>query len=160
MVGCTQFGLLSTSSSFLCSILEYRCMDLKRFLGEDRNSNHSMQFLVNVEYEATNQYLKPEIVWQCEQEELLWTDNLFQRIVLLYSWMVKIVFSERFHLFVLQFIAGCGKFFEGTAEQMYQSLCVTLGSLPKPTRVYCGHEVMCACSYNFCLKKRVILVFI
>ncbi|XP_019430954.1 PREDICTED: hydroxyacylglutathione hydrolase cytoplasmic [Lupinus angustifolius] len=38
------------------------------------------------------------------------------------------------------FIAGCGKFFEGTAEQMYQSLCVTLGSLPKPTKVYCGHE--------------------
>ncbi|KAG8380992.1 hypothetical protein BUALT_Bualt06G0074500 [Buddleja alternifolia] len=38
------------------------------------------------------------------------------------------------------FIAGCGKFFEGTAEQMYQSLCITLGSLPKPTRVYCGHE--------------------
>ncbi|KAK4836684.1 hypothetical protein QYF36_026288 [Acer negundo] len=38
------------------------------------------------------------------------------------------------------FIAGCGKFFEGTAEQMYQSLCVTLSSLPKPTQVYCGHE--------------------
>ncbi|XP_047321926.1 hydroxyacylglutathione hydrolase cytoplasmic [Impatiens glandulifera] len=38
------------------------------------------------------------------------------------------------------FIAGCGKFFEGTAEQMYRSLCVTLGSLPKPTWVYCGHE--------------------
>lgn len=41
---------------------------------------------------------------------------------------------------ILQFIAGCGKFFEGTAEQMYQSLCVTLCSLPKPTQVYCGHE--------------------
>lgn len=41
----------------------------------------------------------------------------------------------------LQFIASCGKFFEGTAEQMYQSLNVTLGSLPKTTRVYCGHEV-------------------
>ncbi|KAG8038413.1 hypothetical protein GUJ93_ZPchr0013g34590 [Zizania palustris] len=38
------------------------------------------------------------------------------------------------------FIAGCGRFFEGTAEQMYQSLIVTLGSLPKPTQVYCGHE--------------------
>ncbi|CAD6211079.1 unnamed protein product [Miscanthus lutarioriparius] len=38
------------------------------------------------------------------------------------------------------FIAGCGKFFEGTAEQMYQSLIVTLGSLPKSTQVYCGHE--------------------
>ncbi|KAK7410803.1 hypothetical protein VNO78_01910 [Psophocarpus tetragonolobus] len=38
------------------------------------------------------------------------------------------------------FIAGCGKFFEGTAEQMYQSLYVTLATLPKRTRVYCGHE--------------------
>ncbi|KAJ4970417.1 hypothetical protein NE237_003516 [Protea cynaroides] len=38
------------------------------------------------------------------------------------------------------FIAGCGKFFEGTADDMYQSLCVTLASLPKPTQVYCGHE--------------------
>eukprot|EP00252_Welwitschia_mirabilis_P021926 TRINITY_DN5777_c0_g1_i1.p1 TRINITY_DN5777_c0_g1~~TRINITY_DN5777_c0_g1_i1.p1 ORF type:complete len:259 (+),score=68.85 TRINITY_DN5777_c0_g1_i1:187-963(+) len=38
------------------------------------------------------------------------------------------------------FIAGCGKFFEGSAEQMYQSLCKTLASLPKPTRVFCGHE--------------------
>lgn len=31
---------------------------------------------------------------------------------------------------------------------MYQSLCVTLGSLPKPTRVYCGHEVMYALIYT------------
>ncbi|WCJ20117.1 Hydroxyacylglutathione hydrolase cytoplasmic [Euphorbia peplus] len=38
------------------------------------------------------------------------------------------------------FVAGCGKFFEGTAQQMYQSLCQTLASLPKPTQVYCGHE--------------------
>ncbi|KMZ57791.1 Hydroxyacylglutathione hydrolase [Zostera marina] len=38
------------------------------------------------------------------------------------------------------FVGGCGKFFEGTAEEMYQSLCVTLGSLPKSTQVYCGHE--------------------
>ncbi|KAK7353500.1 hypothetical protein VNO80_18948 [Phaseolus coccineus] len=38
------------------------------------------------------------------------------------------------------FIAGCGKFFKGTAEEMYQSLCVTLSSLPRQTRVYCGHE--------------------
>ncbi|KAH1061552.1 hypothetical protein GYH30_004840, partial [Glycine max] len=38
------------------------------------------------------------------------------------------------------FIASCGKFFEETAEQMYQSLNVTLASLPKSTRVYRGHE--------------------
>lgn len=38
------------------------------------------------------------------------------------------------------FVAGCGKFFEGTAQQMYDSLCVTLASLPTPARVFCGHE--------------------
>ncbi|EOA31272.1 hypothetical protein CARUB_v10014444mg [Capsella rubella] len=38
------------------------------------------------------------------------------------------------------FVAGCGKFFEGTAEQMHQSLCLTLAALPKTTQVYCGHE--------------------
>lgn len=38
------------------------------------------------------------------------------------------------------FSAGCGKFFEGTPEQMYQALVKILGSLPDETRVYCGHE--------------------
>lgn len=38
------------------------------------------------------------------------------------------------------FVAGCGKFFEGTAEQMYRALIEILGSLPPETRVYCGHE--------------------
>jgi hydroxyacylglutathione hydrolase len=31
------------------------------------------------------------------------------------------------------FIGGCGRFFEGTAEQMYQNLIKTLGSLPPQT---------------------------
>ncbi|XP_031669976.1 hydroxyacylglutathione hydrolase, mitochondrial isoform X1 [Oncorhynchus kisutch] len=38
------------------------------------------------------------------------------------------------------FVAGCGKFFEGTAEQMYRALIDVLGRLPPETRVYCGHE--------------------
>ncbi|KAK9701520.1 Cytoplasmic glyoxalase II [Basidiobolus ranarum] len=38
------------------------------------------------------------------------------------------------------FVAGCGKFFEGTAEDMYNSLCNVLASLPPETKVYCGHE--------------------
>ncbi|XP_018318957.1 hydroxyacylglutathione hydrolase, mitochondrial [Agrilus planipennis] len=38
------------------------------------------------------------------------------------------------------FIAGCGRFFEGTAEQMYSALVEKLGGLPDNTRVYCGHE--------------------
>lgn len=37
------------------------------------------------------------------------------------------------------FAAGCGRLFEGTAAQMYQSL-KTLTSLPAATCVYCGHE--------------------
>jgi len=38
------------------------------------------------------------------------------------------------------FVAGCGKFFEGTAEQMYQALVVKLGSLGDNTKVFVGHE--------------------
>ncbi|EPQ07984.1 Hydroxyacylglutathione hydrolase, mitochondrial [Myotis brandtii] len=38
------------------------------------------------------------------------------------------------------FVAGCGKFFEGTADEMYRALIEVLGRLPPDTRVYCGHE--------------------
>jgi hydroxyacylglutathione hydrolase len=37
------------------------------------------------------------------------------------------------------FSAGCGRLFEGTAEQMYESL-QRLAALPAATQVYCGHE--------------------
>ncbi|XP_078414784.1 hydroxyacylglutathione hydrolase, mitochondrial [Cetorhinus maximus] len=38
------------------------------------------------------------------------------------------------------FVAGCGKFFEGSGEEMYRALIDILGKLPSDTRVYCGHE--------------------
>jgi hydroxyacylglutathione hydrolase len=38
------------------------------------------------------------------------------------------------------FAGGCGRLFEGTPAQMYQSLNVTLAALPDETLVYCGHE--------------------
>ncbi|KAI5080945.1 hypothetical protein GOP47_0004128 [Adiantum capillus-veneris] len=38
------------------------------------------------------------------------------------------------------FIGGCGRFFEGTADQMYYSLCESLVALPPNTQVFCGHE--------------------
>ena len=38
------------------------------------------------------------------------------------------------------FAAGCGRLFEGTPAQMYESLNVTLAALPEATLVYCGHE--------------------
>ncbi len=37
------------------------------------------------------------------------------------------------------FAGGCGRLFEGTAEQMYASLS-KLAALPPTTRVYCAHE--------------------
>jgi hydroxyacylglutathione hydrolase len=37
------------------------------------------------------------------------------------------------------FACGCGRLFEGTAEQMYASLA-KLAALPDETKVYCGHE--------------------
>jgi len=38
------------------------------------------------------------------------------------------------------FIGGCGRFFEGTAEQMHHALCEVIASLPLDTEIYCGHE--------------------
>lgn len=38
------------------------------------------------------------------------------------------------------FVAGCGRFFEGTAEQMHTALIEKLGRLPDNTQVFCGHE--------------------
>ncbi|TMS36012.1 hypothetical protein L596_003283 [Steinernema carpocapsae] len=38
------------------------------------------------------------------------------------------------------FVAGCGKFFEGSATEMNRALNVVLAGLPDETKVYCGHE--------------------
>ena len=38
------------------------------------------------------------------------------------------------------FIAGAGKFFEGSAAEMYHNLHDTISALPDATAVYCGHE--------------------
>jgi hydroxyacylglutathione hydrolase len=38
------------------------------------------------------------------------------------------------------FVGGCGKFFEGSAEDMYHSLYERILCLPDETKLYCGHE--------------------
>lgn len=38
------------------------------------------------------------------------------------------------------FISGCGRFFEGTAQDMQEALNVCLAALPGDTVVFCGHE--------------------
>lgn len=46
------------------------------------------------------------------------------------------------------FIGGCGRFFEGSPEQMYKALVEILGNLPDDTKVFCGHEYTVA-NYKF-----------
>lgn len=38
------------------------------------------------------------------------------------------------------FLGGCGRFFEGTAREMFTSLQEKIGSLPDTTDLYVGHE--------------------
>ncbi|KAL2002318.1 hypothetical protein VTN02DRAFT_189 [Thermoascus thermophilus] len=48
------------------------------------------------------------------------------------------------------FIGGCGRFFEGNAEQMHKALNETLASLPDDTKIYTGHEYTKS-NVKFCL---------
>ncbi|RLN89542.1 hypothetical protein BBJ28_00018056 [Nothophytophthora sp. Chile5] len=38
------------------------------------------------------------------------------------------------------FVAGCGRFFSGTPAEMHHALNEVVAGLPKPTKIYCGHE--------------------
>lgn len=38
------------------------------------------------------------------------------------------------------FLGGCGRFFEGNAQQMHNALITVLSNLPDATKVFCGHE--------------------
>lgn len=49
------------------------------------------------------------------------------------------------------FIGGCGKFMEGTGDDMYRALYEKLGSLPSDTLIYCGHEYTLQ-NYKFALS--------
>ena len=48
------------------------------------------------------------------------------------------------------FSLGCGRIFEGTYEQMFESL-KKIKSLPEDTKIYCGHEYTLDNS-KFCIK--------
>lgn len=49
------------------------------------------------------------------------------------------------------FIGGAGRFFEGSATDMYPTLYQKLGGLPRDTMIYCGHEYTLA-NYRFALS--------
>ena len=54
---------------------------------------------------------------------------------------VALIFEDERIAFVgdTLFAMGCGRLFEGTAEQMHHSL-QRIAALPEDTRLYCGHE--------------------
>ena len=54
---------------------------------------------------------------------------------------IALIFDEPRMAFVgdTLFAMGCGRLFEGTAEQMFNSL-QRIAALPGDTRLYCGHE--------------------
>ncbi|KMU82011.1 hydroxyacylglutathione hydrolase [Coccidioides immitis RMSCC 3703] len=49
------------------------------------------------------------------------------------------------------FIAGCGRFFEGNAQEMHRALNEVLATLPDDTKVYPGHEYTKS-NVKFCLS--------
>ncbi len=52
---------------------------------------------------------------------------------------IALVFDDMAFVGDTLFAMGCGRLFEGTAEQMFESL-QRLAALPPETRLYCGHE--------------------
>ena len=62
-----------------------------------------------------------------------------------YFFQEKIVFTGD-----TLFSLGCGRIFEGTYEQMFSSL-TKIKSLPKETKIYCGHEYTLN-NAKFCIK--------
>lgn len=54
---------------------------------------------------------------------------------------IALVFEDERIAFVgdTLFAMGCGRIFEGTAEQMYRSI-QRIAALPEDTKLYCGHE--------------------
>ncbi|KAJ5587435.1 hydroxyacylglutathione hydrolase [Penicillium hispanicum] len=62
------------------------------------------------------------------------------------GWPLGMTRSEANHS-----LSGCGRFFEGNAEEMHKALNETLASLPDDTKVYPGHEYTKA-NVKFCVK--------
>ena len=92
----------------------------------------------------------------CLKNNEIWKDGIFEAKVFhipghtlghicFYFFRENVLFSGD-----TLFSLGCGRVFEGTHEQMFNSLQL-LKNLPSKTEIYCGHEYTLKNS-NFCLK--------
>ncbi len=90
-------------------------------------------------------------------------DTLFIGTTALLSSTSTIIYDTN----ITTLLAGCGRFFEGTAQQMHEALLGVIASLPLTTEVYCGHEYTVKNlqfahtleSNNQHIKVRVILLY-
>ena len=92
----------------------------------------------------------------CLKNNEIWKDGIFEAKVFhipghtlghicFYFFKENVLFSGD-----TLFSLGCGRVFEGTHEQMFNSLQL-LKNLPSKTEIYCGHEYTLKNS-DFCLK--------
>ena len=97
----------------------------------------------------------PEISVLVEDNQIWKEDNFEAKIIHIpghttghigfYFFNEKIIFTGD-----TLFSLGCGKIFEGTYEEMFESLS-KIKNLPDDTKIYCGHEYTLQNS-NFCIK--------
>ena len=97
----------------------------------------------------------PEISILVEDDQIWKEDNFQAKIIHIpghttghigfYFFNEKIIFTGD-----TLFSLGCGKIFEGTYKQMFESLS-KIKNLPDDTKIYCGHEYTLQNS-NFCIK--------
>ena len=95
----------------------------------------------------------PEIDFKLEDGEIWKQDNFEAKIIHVPGHTLGHIcfhFYNENNLFTgdTLFSLGCGRIFEGTYEQMFNSL-KKIKTLPKDTEIYCGHEYTLQNS-NFC----------
>ena len=96
----------------------------------------------------------PEISILVEDDQIWKEDNFQAKIIHIpghttghigfYFFNEKIIFTGD-----TLFSLGCGKIFEGTYKQMFESLS-KFKNLPDDTKIYCGHEYTLQ-NFNFCI---------
>ena len=97
----------------------------------------------------------PEISVLVEDNQIWKADNFEAKIIHIpghttghigfYFFNEKVIFTGD-----TLFSLGCGRIFEGTYEEMFESLS-KIKNLPDDTKIYCGHEYTLQNS-NFCIK--------
>ena len=97
----------------------------------------------------------PEISVMVEDNQIWKADNFEAKIIHIpghttghigfYFYNEKVIFTGD-----TLFSLGCGRIFEGTYEEMFESLS-KIKNLPDDTKIYCGHEYTLQNS-NFCIK--------